>query len=58
MTQKTLCGMRPRAKKKHAASGRAWRENVPRYFLSCKGKTSGCRRDFFHGFIGEYENGF
>ena len=33
MTQKTLCGMRPRAKKKHAASGRAWRENVPRYFL-------------------------
>ena len=50
--------MRPRAKKKHAASGRAWRENVPRYFLSCKGKTSGCRRDFFHGFIGEYENGF
>ena len=34
MTQKTLRGMRTRAKKKHVASGRARRENVPRHILS------------------------
>lgn len=33
MTQKTLRGMRTRAKKKHVASDRAWRENVPRCIL-------------------------
>ena len=33
MKQKTLRGMRTRAKKKHVASDRAWRENVPRCIL-------------------------
>ena len=37
MTQKMLRGMRTCAKKKHVASGRAWRENVPRHILSCAG---------------------
>ena len=34
MTQKTLRGMRTCAKKKHVASGRTRRENVPRHILS------------------------
>ncbi len=34
MTQKTLRGMRTRAKKKHVASDRARRENVPGHILS------------------------
>ena len=34
MTQKTLRGMRTRAKKKYVASDRARRENVPRHILS------------------------
>ena len=33
MTQKTLRGMRTRAKKKHVASDRARRENVPKHIL-------------------------
>ena len=33
MKQKTLRGMRTRAKKKHVASDRARRENVPRHIL-------------------------
>jgi len=33
MKQKMLRGMRTRAKKKHVASDRAWRENVPRCIL-------------------------
>ena len=33
MTQKTLRGMRTRAKKKHVASDRARHENVPRHIL-------------------------
>ena len=37
MTEKTLRGMRTRAKKKHVASDRARRENVPWHILSyCK----------------------
>ena len=34
MTQKTLRGMRTRAKKEYVASDRARRENVPRHILS------------------------
>ena len=33
MKQKTLRGMRTRAKKQHVASDRARRENVPRHIL-------------------------